>query len=146
MKEIFDWIKSISESKKELGGHSICPFAKLAKRFKIHYAEHEIIPPSDTDFDVIIYSLPESITLDSINALCLDLNKKYPALIFLPDHKDRNTYINGVRTNNGKYNLVLCQPKQKLKDARSGLKNTDYYSYWDKEYLKEILGEDYDMD
>lgn len=146
MKEIFNWVKSISEPKKELGGHSICPFAKIANRFKIVQLQKEIIPPEDRDFDVIIYTLPDSITLEDINLLCDNLYKKYPDLIFLPDHKDRDTYINGVKTNNGNYNVILCQPKQKLKDARTALKKTDYYTYWDSEYLKEILGKDYDMD
>jgi hypothetical protein len=146
LKEIFNWVKSISEPKKELGGHSICPFAKIASRFKIVQPQEEIIPPEDREFDVIVYTLPDSVTLEDINSLCDNLYKKYPDLIFLPDHKDRDTYINGVKTNNGQHNLILCQPKQKLKDARSGLKKTDYYTYWDKDYLKEILGEDYDMD
>lgn len=35
--------------------------------------------------------------------------------------------------------LILCQPKAKLEAARAKLKNTKYYSYWEKEYLKEIL-------
>ena len=78
--------------------------------------------------------------------MCSELNEKYLDLIFLPDHKNRDTYINGVKTNNGNHNIILCQPKKKLKDARAALKKTDYYTYWDKEYLKEILGEDYDMD
>ena len=146
MKEIFDWVKSISVPKKELGGHSICPFAKLASRFKIDQAQGKIVPPEDRNFDVIVYTLPDAVSEEDINNMCSDLNEQYTDLIFLPDHKDRNTYINGVQTNNGTYNLILCQPKQKLKDARLGLKKTDYYTYWNNEYLKEILGEDYDMD
>lgn len=146
MKEIYNWVKAIGTPKKELGGNSICPFAKLARRFKILQCGPNIIPPQDRDFDVLIYSLPESTTVSDINLLCVDLNEKYPDLIFLPDHKDRDTYINQVQTNNGKHNIILCQPKQKLKDARIALKKTNYYTYWDKDYLKEILGEDYDMD
>lgn len=146
MKEIFNWVNTISEPRKEIGGNSICPFAKLAKRLTIHQVENKIVPPSDCNFDVIAYCLDDSITLNDMNKICSDLNKTYPDLIFLPDHKDRDTFINGIKTNNGEYNVILCQPKQKLKDARSALKKTDYYTYWNKEYLKEILGEDYDMD
>lgn len=146
MKEIFNWVEEISKSRKEIGGNSICPFAKLAKRLTIQQVENKIVPPLDREFDVIVYCLNDSITLSAINEMCLDLNKTYPDLIFLPDHKDRDTFINGVQTNNGKQNVILCQPKQKLKDARLALKKTDYYTYWNKEYLKEILGEDYDMD
>lgn len=35
--------------------------------------------------------------------------------------------------------MSVCQPKAKLEAARAKLKNTKYYSYWEKEYLKEIL-------
>jgi hypothetical protein len=65
----------------------------------------------------------------------------YPEMVFLPDHKDRDTFINGVQTNNGKYNLILCQWRDNLESARTKLKNSNYYSFWDQEYLKEILSQ-----
>jgi len=63
---------------------------------------------------------------------------------FFEDCASYNTFINGVQTNNGKYNLILGQPKEKLKKFREQLAKTTYYTHWDKEYLKEILGNDYD--
>lgn len=138
-----EWIEALGLPREELGGHSICPFAKLASRFTMIRVNGEIIPPEDRNFDIIIYLLPAEVSFDSMNELCTDLNGRYSDLIFLPDHKDRTTFINGAQTNNGKHNILLCQPKQKLKDARAALKKTNYYTYWSEDYLQEILGEDY---
>ena len=70
--------------------------------------------------------------------IATEYNKIFPEIIFLPDHKDRETYINGVATNNGKYNLILCQWRDNLNKARSKLEHTKYYSFWDQTYLEEI--------
>lgn len=146
MNEISDlnqWIEALGVPREELGGHSICPFAKLASRFTLIRVDGEIIPPSDLNFDIIIYLLPATITFESMDVLCQDLNSRYTDLIFLPDHKDRATHINGAQTNNGKHSILLCQPKQKLRDARAALMKTSYYTYWSDSYLREIMGEDY---
>ena len=62
---------------------------------------------------------------------------------FIADHRKSNTKINGIPTSNGKYNLVLCQPREELTEARKKLAKTNYYDYWDKNYLEEVLEEDY---
>jgi hypothetical protein len=143
-KELLDWINLIIEPQEKIDGHSICPFAKLAKRSTfININNLDIVPPSSEEFEVVIYILPDTVTDEELNNTCHNLNVKYDKLVFLPDHKDRNTFINDVKTNNGHKNLILCQPKDKLRNARKALSTTTYYSFWDKEYLKEILGEDY---
>ena len=38
---------------------------------------------------------------------------------------------------------MLCQSRKELTEARIKLAKTDYYKYWDKNYLKEVLEEDY---
>lgn len=146
MKEMHDlkeWISAIAVPQEDLGGMAICPFASLAARFSMIRVEGEIVPPTDLDFDVVIYLLPETVSLESMVELCDNLNKTYDSLVFLPDHKDRNTHINGVQTNNGKHNIILCQPKDKLRSARKALMKTKYYTYWSEDYLREIFGEDY---
>ena len=84
--------------------------------------------------------LPDTVSQPEIFAHCDSLNLTHPHLIFLPDHSQRYTHINGVQTNNGRLNLILCQPKDKLIKARQSLKPSGYYSYWSKDYLKEITG------
>jgi hypothetical protein len=71
--------------------------------------------------------------------------KIYKHWDFFEDCGSYETFISGVQTNNGRYNLILAQPKEKLKEFRKKLAQTDYYSYWSDEYLKEILGEDYEI-
>ena len=72
-------------------------------------------------------------------------NAEYEDYIFLDDHRDADTYIKDVKTGNGRYNLILCQSKAKLRRFREMLSKTDYYDYWDKSYLETILGEDLDV-
>jgi hypothetical protein len=60
-------------------------------------------------------------------------------MVFLPDPKDKYTEINGVQTNNGEHNLILCQWRDNLDKARAKLQKTTYYTHWASEYLKEIL-------
>jgi transcription elongation factor Elf1 len=57
----------------------------------------------------------------------------------------RDTFISGVKTNNEKFNLILCQSKKKLSAIRKKLAKTDYYSFWTEEYLEQILGEDVEI-
>ena len=72
-----------------------------------------------------------------------DYNRTYKKYKFIADHRKSNTKINGVPTSNGKYNLVLCQPREELTEARKKLAKTDYYKYWDKNYLEDVLEEDH---
>jgi hypothetical protein len=137
--DIINWIKEISKSRPELGDFSVCPFAKKAK-YEILKIDIDKLYPID-GFDVIIYVLGET-DLETINWWVEFYNKKYNDWIFFEDCASYDTYINGVQTNNGKHNLILGQPKEKLNKFRDILKKTDYYSYWDKDYYKEIMGSD----
>ena len=38
---------------------------------------------------------------------------------------------------------MLCQPRKELSEARKKLAKTDYYNHWDKNYLEEVLEDDY---
>ena len=90
-----------------------------------------------------MFKLDKEISIEKLYRLCDFLNVSFPKFVFLPDHRDKNTNIQGVSTNNGQFNLILCQTRKKLIKARKQLNKTNYYSYWDIDYLKEILGSDY---
>ena len=135
---IENWIERITQPRTELGGMSVCPYAKGAEYELIETDGSDINPPP-WDFELIIYKLPESYTIDEVFAIAEEYNKLYPELVFLPDPKDRDTYINGVQTNNGEHNLILCQWRDNLDKARGKLSNTSYYTHWSEDYLKEIL-------
>lgn len=135
---ISDWINRITTPRVELGEFSVCPYAKGAEYELIETDGGDINPPP-WDFELIIYKLPVHYTVDEVFAIADEYNKMYPELVFLPDPKDRDTYINGVQTNNGQHNLILCQWRDNLNKAREKLTGTSYYTYWSEDYLREIL-------
>jgi hypothetical protein len=136
IKDIEEWIEKISQSRSELGGFSVCPFAKRAK-YKIVKCSSDEITVED-GYDVIIYVIDES-DLEKINELVEFYNKKFTSWLFFEDCASYDTFIGGIQTNNGKHNLILAQPKDKLMYFRDILKKTDYYSYWSKDYYEEIV-------
>ena len=136
-KDIQDWIIGLTKPKSELGRFATCPYAQFAK--------YQIEPRSISDLaplegvEVAIFVLEDSLTLEDLTEACRALNEAYPDYIFLDDHKDDPSFINGVQTNNGVYNLILCQNKEKLMKARESLKTTRYYSYWDEVLYNKIV-------
>jgi hypothetical protein len=136
--DISNWIERIKQPREELGGMSVCPFAKSAD-YEIIETDGSDIDPPPWDFELIIYKLPDLYTIDELTAIANEYNNIFPDMVFLPDHKDKQTFISGVQTNNGTYNFILCQWRDNLETARSKLKKTNYYNFWDKDYLDEIL-------
>ena len=140
---ILEWIRKISKLRPELGNFSICPYASGAN-FSIQEQKLcQIVPNSD--FDVIIHIVEDNIDANFLYDAVDDYNSNYPDYKFIADHGKTKTYIQGIQTSNGKYNLVLCQPRKELTEARKKLAKTDYYNHWDKNYLKEVLEEDYGL-
>lgn len=140
---IFNWIRDVSETRKELNGFAICPFAAKSK-YKIIKCSAEFIEPIE-GLDVVIYIVEDEFDLEEVQRWVDFHNKNYENWKFFEDCGKYDTYINGIKTNNGKYNLILGQPKQKLRKFRENLAKTSYYDLWDDEYLKEILEDDYDV-
>lgn len=136
--DIKDWITHISIPRSELGGFSVCPYAKGADYKIIKTDGTDINPPQD--FELIVYMLPDKYTIDDVTNIASKYNNIYPELVFLPDPKSQETFINGVQTNNGKYNLILCQRRGDLEKSRKSLQKTNYYTYWSADYLAKILG------
>lgn len=137
---IQDWIVRISANQKSLDNHSVCPYAKSAKKIIVEPTEKiqsaNIFP---VDYDIKIFVMNQDLSSRELNDICQNLNRQYIDIICLPDHKNANTYINDIPTGNGKLNLILCQSRTKLRSARVRLANTTYYHYWPAEYLREIL-------
>jgi hypothetical protein len=140
---IFNWIKEVSQVRPELKGFAICPFASNAK-YKIVECSAEEIQPIE-GYQVIIYIIEDYFDLSTVQFWVNFYNKKHESWKFFEDCGTYNTYIQEIRTNNGKYNLILAQPIQKLRQFREKLAKTGYYDLWDKDYLKEILENDYDI-
>ncbi len=143
---IKDWIRKVSDHRPELGGFSICPYALNAKFDIIQVKTNSIDDISPIEGrDIVFFVLSDDLTLDQIQNLVKECNEKYENWEFFEDCASYDTFIGGIQTNNQKYNLILAQPREKLKNLRLKLAKTDYYKNWDDEYLKEILQEDYEV-
>jgi hypothetical protein len=137
------WIKHLSTPQKDLNQMAVCPYAAKARYKIIDRVKKPIQFDKDKKLleklDVLIYLKEFRLKKKEMYALCDQLNDQHKEYIFLPDHWDEETQIKDVRTNNGLYNLILCQKRSKLENARKFLKSKKYYSYWNKKYLKEVL-------
>ena len=138
---ILHWIGQLSKIRPELGNFAICPYASKANFAIVDEKLSQIVP--NDEFDVIIYVVEDDIDANFLYEAVDDYNRDYPDYKFIADHGKTNTYIQGIQTNNGKYNLVLCQSRNELTEAREKLAKTNYYDYWDKNYLEEVLEDDY---
>ena len=142
-KDILNWIQHVSEIRPELKGFAICPFASKSK-YKIIESNIENLDPIE-GFDVIIFVVGSHYTLEEIQDWVDIYNTLYEKWEYFEDCASYDTYINGIQTNNGKYNLILAQPKEKLRRFREILSRTEYYDLWEEEYLLEILRNDSDL-
>ena len=143
IKHVRKWIRNLSKIRPELGNFSLCPFASTANFLIVEQKLDEIVPSSD--YDVIIYIVENHHSPDYLYDSVDNYNLKYTDYKFLADHKDEDTFINKVQSNNGKYNLVLVQSRKDLLEARKKLAKTDYYNNYDEDYLQEVLEEDYSI-
>lgn len=140
---IKDWIQKVSKVRPELGGFSVCPFASTAKYKIVECQAEDIIPISG--YDVVFYVVEDYFDLESVQFWVDFYNNLYPEVLFFKDCGSYDTYIGDVQTNNGKYNLILMQDKEDLRKNRQRLAKTGYYHHWNDAYLREILGDDYEI-
>ena len=135
--EVREWIRHISEKRGELGGHAICPYAFSAS---VHIEERALseVTLIEEDVDVVIF-IVGNCSVAAMMATVDHLNMVHRDYMWLDDHKDEPTFINGVQSNFGKDNLILCQKRDKLLEARENLHKTDYYSHWHQEMYKRII-------
>ena len=66
-------------------------------------------------------------------------------MIFLEDAAEKPSFIGEIQTNNGFHNLILMQNRDKLRKMREKLGSTQYYDYWSDNFLREVLGDDYEL-
>ncbi len=120
-----------------MGGYSICPYASNAKYIVIESTISDVTPV--VGVDVAIFVINHDITFDHLVDWRNSLNRRYKDYIFLEDHKDDPTFINGIQTNFNKGNLMLCQERTGLLKARNTLSKTEYYEYWSTEMHRRIV-------
>ena len=131
------WVKKISEKNNNLGGHRICPFAKMPQIVTVDKLSIEKFSGLTDQVTVYMENGIHS-SYEEIEDLCRELKSLNPNFIFLPDHPHKTNYINGQETGNGVFPCIIVQTKTELEIARLALEKTDYYSYWNRGYLAEI--------
>lgn len=132
-----NWVSKISKKNPNLGGHRICPFAKMPNVISVDKLSIEKFSGLSDQITVYMETGIHS-SYEELENLCKDLKNLNPNFVFLPDHPHKKNYINGQETGNGVFPCIIVQTKQELEIARSTLEKTDYYSYWDQIYLDEI--------
>jgi hypothetical protein len=140
---IHEWIKQVSTPKDKLGGFAVCPYASGSKTLIVETTIDDIVP--QPGYDVIVFIIEDFWRPDQVEKWVKLYNDKFPYYKFFEDLSSRDTFISGVKTNNEKFNLILCQSKKKLSAIRKKLAKTDYYSFWTEEYLEQILGEEVEI-
>jgi|11_taG_2_1085331.scaffolds.fasta_scaffold01382_8 hypothetical protein len=133
------WIEYVSVKRKELGGHAICPFAAAASVEVIECNLIDIALNSDLNAEIIIFIVEDDVSEAAMLQSVSMLNMAQNEYIVLDDHKHDPSYINGVQTNFGEYNIVLCSKIDKLVQARKSLHQTNYYSYWSPKMYTRIV-------
>ena len=104
---IREWIEKISTVRPELGGFSVCPFASNAVIKIIECNVEDIAPVSG--YDVVFYVVEDYLDLAAIQFWVKFYTVLYDEYVFLEDCAGYESFISGVQTNNGKYNLILMQ-------------------------------------
>ena len=129
----------------------ICPFAKAAianKQYIIEQCSIEYIDQKVNDCDiqkykVCIFYLPtyEQYTVEELEQKTKLLSEKYYTedKVIL-DNDPRNPFlIQGVKTTFDQCYLWIVQSLEDLTQKSNILKTTDYYKYWTKEQIDEVV-------
>ena len=112
---------------------------ELIKSWAIVECEKMNIDVEQCHQEVTIFVLPKSISKAKLESYALDLKKKHPTFVFLPDHKKANTKLKNISTGNGKHNLILVQRRKKLDVARNNLAKGKYYDNMSDDYKKKLF-------
>jgi hypothetical protein len=127
-----------------------CPYAKQAlinnridfKRSYAYVADvHVLFNNWDEKFDVVVLVCDRNINSQLFSQHVAELNKQYvpQGYACLEDHVDCVETVKDINFNNGKYNLILCQPLNKLNAAAAHLHRQGYYNHWTKDYYDQVV-------
>jgi len=140
---IREWIRKVSILRPELGGFAICPYASKAN-YKIVECPVDDIEPID-GYDVVIFIVEDYLAVEDVLEWVESYNKIWEGWDFYADCAEKADFVGKIQSNNGLFNLILAQPTEKLREFRKALGNTKYYDYWNDDYMREILGDDYEI-
>jgi len=134
--DINEWIRGITRPQEALGGFPVCPYASKATYCVKECSLSDVGPVEGVDVAIFVVGDCE---VSRMLQRCSELNMIHRDYIFLDDHSSEPSYINGVQTNCGKYNLILVQRRDELFEARDHLRKTEYYKFWSEEMYNRIV-------
>lgn len=140
---IKSWIEKTSKVRPELGNFALCPYSSKATYLIVETNADEIGPIHGYDF--VFFVVEDYFDVQSVEFWVKYYNQRFPEWIFFEDCPQNKTYIQGIPTSNGKYNIITMQNREKLYQARHILAKTGYYHHWNDELLDLILGDDQKM-
>jgi len=147
-----NWIVEILDKPQTwLNNLPSCPYAKKALinnrvDFRRSYTYvndvEELFDNWNEQFDVVVLVCDDNIDSDMFSKHVAEINAKYVPLGYacLEDHIDCVESVKDIIFNNGRYNLILCQPLAKLNAATVQLQKQGYYQHWDKNYYDQVVG------
>jgi hypothetical protein len=145
IEHISSWIKHVSSTKTS-NGWPICPYAQnaiMGKRVKMFYYNimslDKIVDDfmqDEENFKVWIFVCDPRMDIKTESKV---LNDWYHGVLWLWDEAQESGEIDGTKTGNEKYNLLLLQDREELQRMSASLKDKDYYSNWSKEYYDQIV-------
>ena len=148
---ISKWFDHIQSPKRELGNKPICPFAKAAIQHKQYTITectlqtiHDQIDQCDVQqYAVHIFYLPTYTqhTTQSLQDITYKLNDHFkPQDKVVLENDPRVPFIiQGVTTTFSDCYLWIVQSLSDLTIKSNLLKSTDYYSYWTKQQIDEVV-------
>ena len=145
------WILDVlSKPEPLLNNLPVCPYARAAlldNKIKFQRSNNyvqdidNVFNSWNPEIDVVILVCDDNIDGTKFSQDVKEINKKYVSLGFgcLEDHVDIPEMLDNVTFNNGKYNLILCQPLDTLNKAAKILESKGYYKNWKKDYYDEVV-------
>jgi hypothetical protein len=136
-------IQEFTKNKSNSDEFLVYPYDSDSKTLIVETSIDGIVPESG--YDVIIFIIEDFWRSDQVEKWVKVYNEKFSYYRFFSDLSSRDTFMGGIGVtdvNNRKYNLILCQSKKKLSKIRKKILESENYSYWTEDYLKEIVGED----
>ena len=149
--KITQWFEHIQIPRSQLGNMPICPYARAAivnKQYTIAQCTIDTIDSQIQQCDIstnivhILY-LPtyEQYTTQQLSEVTLKLNQQYRKddKVVLENEPRETFELQGIRTTFPHRFLWIVQSLSDLTQKSEMLKNTDYYSYWTKEQIDEVV-------
>jgi hypothetical protein len=146
-----EWFDHLTIPRPELSNMPICPFAKGAVANQQYTVEEtnlndiafQISNANVQVYKVCIFYLPnyEDYEVEALETNTRILNRTFmPGNKVVLDSDPRNPFvINGVTTTFPGCYIWIVQDLADLTSKSNSLKFTDYYSYWTKEQLDEVV-------